>query len=84
MLSLSFNSDGTGTYTYFLEGVQYSVDFIWESTDSAIITSVTFDGETPYEWWVADYEFFDCDRLSLQIVWSDDTIENVNLVFERR
>ena len=82
VLSLLFNSDGTGTYTYIEGSEQISLDFTWESTDSAITVSLTFD--TTFEWWVADYEFFGCDRLSLQVVWSDGEQEDIDLIFERR
>jgi hypothetical protein len=81
VLTLAFNSDGTGTYTYFEDAF---VDFIWESTDSAITASLAED-DIEVEWWVADYEFFGCDQLSLHIVSSiDDTTEDIDLTFDRR
>jgi hypothetical protein len=83
VLSLAFNSDGTGTYTLD-EDEEFSIDFIWESTDSAITTSVPLGDDITIEWWVADYEFFGCDQLRLQIVWSDDTIGDIDLILDRR
>ena len=81
-VSLLFNSDGTGSWTSISENEETYLDFTWESTDSAIIVSLTFD--TTFEWWVADYEFFGCDELFLQVVWSDGEQEDIELIFERR